>query len=105
MGRHFLSSFPVVFAASALSIGLQATPAQAITTWNWSFTTDLSERYGSGTFTTADVIPTAFTTYSILDIDGTYSRDGNTYTITGLSNYQGASNTFQLDGTVLSAIF
>lgn len=105
MLRHFFSSFPVVFAASALSIGLQATPAQAITTWNWSFTTDIFDEYGSGTFTTTDVIPTAFTTYSILDIDGTYSRDGNTYIITGLSNFQGASNTFQWDGTVLSAIF
>ncbi len=102
--RHFFSSFPVVFAASVFSIGLQATPAQAITTWNWSFTTDISGQYASGTFTTTDVIPTAFTTYSILDIDGTYSRGGSTYNIEGLSDYMDAENEFQWDGTVLSPI-
>jgi hypothetical protein len=85
---------------------VQALASQAITTWNWSFTTAAvnPDQFGSGTFTTADVIPTAFTTYSILDIDGTYYRNGITYNITGLSNFGGASNEFQWDGTVLSAI-
>jgi hypothetical protein len=85
---------------------LQGLPSQAVTTWNWSFTSAAvnPDQFASGTFTTADVTPTAFTTYSILDIDGTFFRNGITYSITGLSSLIGASNTFQWDGTALSPV-
>jgi hypothetical protein len=107
--RFFMQGFKITslsFAAACLTVNLQALPSQAITTWNWNFTTASvnPDQFGSGTFTTADVTPTAFTTYSILDIDGTYSRNGITYNITGLDSFGGVSNRLQWDGTVLSAI-
>ena len=48
--------------------------------------------------------PTAGVTYDITGITGTYNRDSVAYEITGLSDYQGAANTFQWDGTSSSSI-
>ena len=103
-------SFLVPLAATAAVVGMHAKPAYAVTTWNWSFTTlntdgnGPGDQFGSGTFTTADVTPTANTTYTITGISGTYSRGGTTYTITGLGNRGGADNTFRWDGTQSSPI-
>ena len=83
---------------------LQASPAQAVTLWQWSFTTDLADQYGVGTFTTADVTPNAGVTYALTDISGTYHRAGIPYAITGLSSAFQANNQFQWDGSTLSAI-
>jgi hypothetical protein len=104
MKRHSALFFSLSLAATGLAIGLQATPAQAITTWDWSFTTDISDQFGSGTFTTADVVPTANTTYAITGISGTYNRGGTTYAITNISSFNLADNLFQWDGTSLSSI-
>ena len=99
MKRHSALFFSLYLAATGLAIGLQATPAQAITTWDWSFTTNLSDQSGSGTFTTADVVPTAGTTYDIIGISGTYNRGGTAYPISGPSSFFMADNKFQWDGT------
>jgi hypothetical protein len=82
---------------------LLSAPAQAINIWNWSFTGD-GNQSASGTFQTADVTPTAGVTYTITGITGTYDRDSVAYEITGLSDHQGVSNTFQWDGTSSSSI-
>jgi hypothetical protein len=89
--------------AAAASLAALAVPnaAQALT-WNWSFTTDFSDQFGSGTFTTADAVPSAGTTYQITGITGTYDRDGTSYAITSLDN--NATNQFRWDGTPASAI-
>jgi hypothetical protein len=104
LARSFSLHFPLSIAAVGLAISLQATPAQAITTWDWSFTNLSGSRSGSGTFTTADVVPTANTTYDILGLSGTYSHSGTTYDILGLSSSAGADNTFRWDGTPSSSI-
>ena len=52
--------------------GMQASPAQALV-WNWSFSTDVPSQFGSGTFTTGDVIPSPGVFYDIFDISGTYN--------------------------------
>jgi hypothetical protein len=91
-------------AIAGLALGLQASPAKALTTWNWSFTTNIADQFGSGTFTTADVVPTAGVTYTITGISGTYNRDGTAYTIFSLSDFGSASNTFQWDGTNASPL-
>jgi hypothetical protein len=94
-----------IAASACLSAAvLQAAPASAITTWNWSFQTDVPDEFASGTFTTADVTPMAGVSYDILGISGTYSRGGSTYPITGLSTYDNAANSFQWDGTSISQI-
>ena len=94
----------LALAASCAVLALQSNPAQAITTWNWSFTTNIADQYGSGTFTTADVVPTAGVTYPITAISGTYNRAGTIYNILGLSTDVGADNTFQWNGTSSSPI-
>jgi hypothetical protein len=90
--------------AGAITLGVALAPssALAVTTWNWSFTTDIADQYGSGTFTTADVVPTAGTTYEITGVSGTYNREGTAYTITGLDT--SSRNEFQWDGTTSSPI-
>ncbi len=107
--RNLFSSFlslPSVITASLVSTAvLLPVPASASTVWNWSFQTDAADQSGSGTLTTNDVIPTAFTTYLATSINGTYTRGGFTYAITGISNYFNADNTFQWDGTIASSIF
>ncbi|MFM7549174.1 MAG: hypothetical protein ACKO8I_09950 [Cyanobacteriota bacterium] len=70
-------------------------PAQAVTTWNWSFSSP-SNRSGSGTFTTADVTPTAGVDIQILGISGSIS-DGSTYNITSLNSQN--NNIFRWDGS------
>ena len=89
-----------------IGLGLLSAPAQAINIWNWSFTGSFAggTQSASGTFQTADVTPTAGVTYDITGITGTYNRDSVAYEITGLSDYQGAANTFQWDGTSSSSI-
>ena len=94
MKRNCALSFSLSLAATGLAIGLQATPAQAITTWDWSFTTDNSDQFGSGTFTTADVVPTANTTYAIIGVYGTYNRGSSVYAITNLSSFNQSDNFF-----------
>jgi hypothetical protein len=71
-----------------------------VTTWNWSFAATSSQS-GLGTFTTADVVPTTGTTYTITGVSGTYNRGGTPYTITGRSNFE---NKFQWNGTTSSPI-
>jgi hypothetical protein len=83
---------------------IQASPAQAVTIWQWSFSTNLADQFGLGTFTTADVIPNAGVTYTLTDISGTYNRAGIPYAITGLSSAFQANNQFQWDGSTLSSI-
>lgn len=86
-----------------IGLGLLSAPAQAINSWNWSFTGN-GNQSASGTFQTADVTPTAGVTYSITGITGTYNRDSVAYTITGLSTGFNASNTFQWNGTPSSSL-
>jgi hypothetical protein len=81
---------------------IQASAAQAITTWTWSFTTEISDQFGSGTFTTADVTPAPGVFFSVIGIHGTYNRNGISYSISGLSGAFGATNNFQWDGTTIS---
>lgn len=83
---------------------MQAAPAMANLTWKWSFKTTNPSQFGSGTFTTAKVTPTVSTWYPVLDIAGTYDRNGIAYTINGLSTAFDADNKFQWDGTSNSPI-
>ncbi|MFM7236847.1 MAG: hypothetical protein ACKOYK_08770 [Cyanobium sp.] len=78
------------------------TPAQAVTIWDWAFTTTDPQQFGSGTFTTADVIPTINTPYQITGISGTYNRGGTAYSITSLDST--LTNIFYYDGTSTSPI-
>jgi hypothetical protein len=97
----------LVFGASVLTatVVLEPTTAQAIIIWDWSFTTDEPEQFGSGTFTTDGVVPTAGITYSITEISGTYNRGGTAFPIIGLaSSGFGSANQFQWDGTSFSPI-
>jgi hypothetical protein len=89
-------------AAATLGVALAPSSALAVTTWNWSFTSDTANQSGSGTFTTANVTPTAGTTYQITGITGTYNRGGTAYTITGLNGFD--LNQFQWNGTSSSPI-
>ena len=88
-------------AAVTLGVALAPSNALAVTTWNWSFATNIADQFGSGTFTTADVVPTAGTTYQITGVSGTYNRGGTAYTITGLA---AGANKFQWSGTSSSSI-
>jgi hypothetical protein len=91
--------------AAAVTIGIALAPssALAVTTWNWSFTTDNPNIFGSGTFTTADVVPAAGTTYQITGVSGTLNQGGTSYAITGLNS--GADNQFRWNGTPSSPIY
>jgi hypothetical protein len=89
-------------AAVTLGVALAPSNALAVTTWNWSFATTIADQFGSGTFTTADVVPTAGTTYQITGVSGTYNRGGTAYTITGLETSW--RNQFQWNGTTTSPI-
>jgi hypothetical protein len=91
-------------AAVTLGVALAPSNALAVTTWNWSFATEFADQFGSGTFTTADVVPTAGTTYEITGVSGTYNRGGTAYTITGLSISGLYANKFQWSGTSSSSI-
>lgn len=102
-----LSKSCLLAAAIGLSAGslVLASPAQAITTWNWSITTTNPTQFGSGTFTTADVTPTPGTTYNITGISGTYTHNNTLYVIDRLDyGYGSADNTFRWDGTNSSPI-
>jgi hypothetical protein len=87
------------FASAGLFFGA-AIPAQAVTTWNWSFSTPYG-RSGSGTFTTADVTPTANADVQIIGITGTIV-DGASIAITSLG--ANTNNIFRWDGTVTSPL-
>jgi hypothetical protein len=73
----------------------------AVTTWNWSFSRD-SSTYGSGTFTTADVTPTANVDIQITGISGSITVSGTTYSITALNNTR--NNIFLWDGSGSSSL-
>jgi hypothetical protein len=89
-------------AAAALGAALAPASALDVTTWNWSFTTDIADQFASGTFTTADVTPAAGTTYQITGISGTYNRGGTAYSITELTlTYP---NLFQWNGSTNSPL-
>jgi len=88
-------------AAVTLGVALAPSNALAVTTWNWSFATDIDQS-GSGTFTTADVVPTAGTTYQITGVSGTFNAGGTAFTITGLDTF--AINQFRWNGTTSSSI-
>jgi hypothetical protein len=89
-------------AVATLGAALAPSNAFAVTTWNWSFTTNISDQFGSGTFTTTDVVPTAGTTYQITGVSGTYNRGGIANAITSLQT--DATNQFRWDGTSSSPI-
>jgi hypothetical protein len=90
--------------AATITLGVALAPsnALAVTTWNWTFTTDIAGQSGSGTFTTADAVPTVGTTYQITGISGSYTRDGIPYSITSLIG--GDANQFRWEGTSSSSI-
>jgi hypothetical protein len=90
-------------AAATLGAFLAPSNAFAVTTWNWSFTTNTADHFGSGTFTTADVVTAANTDYVILAISGTHSIGGNTYQITGIDNFWSPQK-FRWNGTSSSPI-
>ncbi len=96
----------VTTCAAAVTLGAALAPsnALAVTTWNWSFSTNIPSQFGSGTFTTADVVPTAGTTYQITGASGTYNRGGTTYNITNLNTTYGFENKFRWNGTSSSPI-
>lgn len=89
-----------VLASAGLLLAAVA-PAQAVTTWNWSFSSPYN-RSGSGTFTTADVTPTAGVDIQITGISGTILAGGTPFTITSLSST--LNNIFRWDGTGSSQI-
>jgi hypothetical protein len=91
-----LHQLSLIGALTCLSIAAISPSAQAVALWNWSFTTDVTDIYGSGTFTTADVVPTPGTIYTITGISGIYKRGGTAYSITGPST--SLENTFQWTG-------
>jgi len=93
---------PIALAAAASLATLAVPNAAHALTWNWSFTTNDPSQSGSGTFTTADAVPSAGTTYQITGITGTYDRGGTSYAITSIDN--NAINQFRWDGTPTSAI-
>jgi hypothetical protein len=95
----------VTTCAAAVTLGAALAPsnALAVTTWNWSFATGPGNPYGSGTFTTADVVPAANTDYVITAISGTFYTGGNTYQITGIDNFWSPQK-FRWDGTSSSPI-
>jgi hypothetical protein len=95
---------PWVLAIRGMAVSLQMTAAHAITTWNWSFVGASFSQSASGTFTTADVMPTPGVTYPIIGITGAYNRDGVAYNITGLSSAYGSDNQFQVGGLPSSPI-
>ena len=114
MRNHLSLLFPLSISAIGLAICLQATPAQAVTEWEWSFDAPncisggLNVCSGTGFLTTKDVVPTANTIYDIISIAGSYSVIGlsgdTSYTIVSSSNFNNADNRFRWDGTSLSKI-
>jgi len=96
--------FKTCAAAVTLGVALATSNALAVTTWNWSFTTNFASQFGSGTFTTADVVPTPGTTYQITGVSGTYNRNGIAYTIVDLVSTSLIRNQFQWSGTSSSPI-
>ena len=107
---YFMSSFVkaarnlITTCAAAATFGAALAPsnALAVTTWSWSFTTNIPSQFASGTLTTADVIPTTGTTYHITGISGTYNRGGTSYAITSLNTND--ENKFQLSSVPSSPI-
>jgi hypothetical protein len=114
MRNHLSLLFPLSISAIGLAICLQATPAQAVTEWEWSFDAPncisggLNVCSGTGFLTTKDVVPTANTIYDIISIAGSYSviglSGGTSYAIVSISNFNNADNRFSWDGTSLSEI-
>lgn len=67
-------------------------------TWSWSLAGGAGSFSASGTLTSdGSPPPDTSSIYSADSISGTYTDGGGTYDITGLSNYQGANNTFKWD--------
>jgi hypothetical protein len=97
--------FALAISSSVLTAGVVLLPsaAQALTTWNWSFTTPDADQFGAGTFTSADAVPTANAPITITGISGTYNRGGRTYGITGLDNFN-RNNIIVWDGTPSSSL-
>ena len=93
-----------ILLAAVAAVAIQPSSAVAVTTWDWSFTTSDPGISGSGTFTTADVTPAAFTNYGIAGISGSITYDGMTSAITGLSSYNGSDNLFAWNGTASSSL-
>ncbi len=86
---------------SLTAIAGAASPAMAVTTWNWSFSRD-SSTYGSGTFTTADVTPTANVDIQVTGISGSITEQGSTFSITALNGI--SDNIFLWDGSGSSSL-
>jgi len=99
MDKHFFRLVVVGLLGAAVHL---PSPASAVTEWKWSFTTTIEDQFGSGNFTTADLIPTANVPITITGISGTYNRGGTANIITGLT--AAARKTIYWDGTNLSPI-
>jgi len=98
---------PVALIAAASLTTLFVPNAARALTWDWSVTG--TTQSAQGTFTTAGATAQAGFTETITGVTGTYIRsttgvDDGTYTITGLSDYAGALNTFQWDGSNASSL-
>jgi len=102
---------PIALAAAASLATLFVPNAARALTWNWSATGPVGS--AQGTFTTAGTTAQAGVTETITGVTGTYTRsntppnntiDNGTYTITGLSSFQSADNTFKWDGSNASLL-
>jgi hypothetical protein len=79
------------------SLSLANQGAHALS-WTWSLV-DSNGQTSSGTFTTDGTSYQAGTTYNITAITGTSNINETGKTIANISDYSGASNTLQWDGT------
>lgn len=89
-------------AGTALFLGIPLVPleAQAVTLWNWAITG--SDGTGSGTFETADVVPSPLTSYQIIGMTGSVTRQGVVTPVAALnSNF---ASFFQWNGGSQSPI-
>jgi hypothetical protein len=73
-----------------------------LTTWNWSFAKNNGLASGSGTFTSADLAPTANADIQVTGISGTVTENGNTFAIISLNSI--LNNIFRWDGSPASKL-
>ncbi len=82
--------------AASLVVAIALTPAEASATSIWTWTLTGAQVTGSGTFVTADVVPTPHTPYPIVGISGSITREGVVTPVAGLnSNF---TSVFQWNG-------
>lgn len=99
MTSRFFALLPL---AGISALCLCAMPANALTIWNWSFARNDGLASGSGTFTSADLAPTANTDIQVTGISGTITENGNTFGIISLNSV--LNNIFRWDGSPASKL-